>query len=907
MSQRGSMAPFVSAVAAVFVLHPAAQAGTIVSGGVTLSYRQDVARGLVLESVGDALEPAAFTLPDADLWELELREVATGDVVRITPSESAFDFAIVERPSDLVATWSDVQSDLLPEAETFTVVVRARALDDEPIVTLEVEVTTSTASFSLYAIRFPRVDVLSRGTPASQVLTFPYVGGWLLPDPIHNPAVTSGLGIPFVHPGSLSMQWMAYYDSSEADPALVFLGTRDATGHYKETILGRVAGDDGTPNGMSFTLRQVPEDNLAADGDYSSAFSFVIGVLRGDWYDAARFYRSWATKQPWAAKGPMRDSADFSPRIRDAEMFAAFGQATGPSDLDYWARDLEDQRDYFGVGAIPSFVYGWYDGQFDTNWGDWFPIIPEFVTSGLAVAEQGDPFAPYVIQLAYGTAIPSWADSYVPGYEGTPVEPWVVLDEQGERVYEPDSAGNPSGRLCQAAPFARDYTTHVADRLRAEAGAGGIYLDVFSFAASQLCYDTSHGHAIGGGDYWTQGKIDLVQSLRDSQRASDPDFFVYSEAENEMFLGVTELTYAHNTGDTTEGLLELAPIFQTVYHDYQIAGTVAPVLVPGALVDPLPLLARRTWSARLFFGHAPWAGSVLSPTSLADQMAAYPSYAEALEMVQRTMAVLSQPEVHAQVALGERLRDPPTDAPHVPPALGDTFFPYGMDQPVVYASAWRDPDTCGMGILLQNWTDDVDPLGDVAGGERTVSTTIDPSAYDLPTGPYAITLWTEEGPEEEGLADLSEPWDLVAVVPERSSRFVLLTAADDRCAPQNGGDDAGPDSGAEPDASQPDASTSGTDAAAGEPDAGSPPDASIGGTDAGTDASTPTVGDAGLDEAGEGSQDAGGRDAGPARDGPGSEGGCGCRTHGSAPAGGLWIGLLVLLFAVRTNTSRVRS
>lgn len=764
-----------------------ARSGTLASSRVTLAYHTDPALGLVLDSVGDAQQPAAFALDATDLWELELWDVndprhpaAPPAPVVLRPSEASFTFSVAQSGSQLVASWSDVGSPLLAPGETLSVTVTIAVVPGEPLLAFDASVATSTPTRALYAIRFPRLHVPSHGAPATQTLTAPIGEGWLLPDPIGGGVLPAagGPGVPFIHPSwNATVQFFAYYDAAEADPALLFLGTRDATFHRKEFDLRR--NPTAGTGRLELTLRYVPENNLSPDGDYVSPFSFVLGVLRGDWYDAARSYRAWALGQPWAEKGPMRENADFSPLVSEPDLFAVSGTTAGPSDYQYWLRDLEDEASTFGVSGTPTHIYGWHHNPFDVDWGDWFPIAPEFLAAAPSVAAAGFPFAPYFYAQAYSTVVPSFANPYVPGFEGAPLTGQAVRDEQGQVVLVKDKAGNDAAVLCHAAPFMPAYLAYMAEQLHDQAGAQGIYLDVYSVDAPNLCYEPSHGHPLGGGDYYTQQARDAVASLRQQMKAVEPGFFVYSEAVNEAFVDLFELVYAHHTGDTVEPVIRIAPIYETVYHDFQIVNTVAELNAPPAKIPPSAAdLLRRTYAAKLFFGHAAWAGTLLSPATFAENVASSPEYGSFIQAVGRFVAVLRQDDVRRAVTFGARLREPPTDAELVAPRPGEVFLPFGASQPVVYASAWQDAPRGGLGLLLLNWTAAGESLpGGVVGGDRTVALTVDPARYGLVPGTYAIDEFDEAGPTPLGTVDLSAAAVLSEAVPERSARFLALRPA----------------------------------------------------------------------------------------------------------------------------------
>ncbi len=790
---------------------PPAGAETLTGESVRLDYHADPLRGLVLTALGDTDSATAFSLSERDIWEIELVDptapapLASG-VITITPSTSTSTFSLTPRAGGFGATWADVRSPLLPSGDTLDVHVDATVPPGDAVVELRIHVVATTPSLALYGVRFPLVHVKQRGAPADQRLAWPYAGGWLLHDPVHgNPLVidpaTYGLAKDVIHPGyKVSMQFMSYYDASETDGPNLYFGTRDTTGHVKEFLVSPTIAPQ--VEGLLLGTRQIPENNLRPAGEYTAPWPFVLGVIRGDWYDAAHLYRTWALEQSWTAGGPMRTNPDFSPLVRDAPMFA-FTEAPSSGDFAWWERDVADQETYFGVTGIATHVQRWHNNQFDDDWGDWFPADPSYVAAGPTLAAAGNPHAPYVILNYYSSDAHDYANSEVPGFAGHAVSEFAALGEDGTRLTIAEPQGSEfASLLCHATDFMSAYATTLAERLHAEVGAQGLYLDIFSGEPAPLCYDLAHGHPTGGGDAYNLARLDLVRSLKTTLRASAPGFFLYSENLNEMFLGLTELLYAHHSFDAYyDGATprkQIIPLFTTVYNDHLAIGMVAPIQIPFVnyltpnRLDPILRIRRREYQAQLHLGHEPRAGSGLSTVSLAQNLATLPQVAAAYESIRDSVTLLEVPTVRGHVRFGERLRDPTTDAVQVLPVFSpmpDVFLPLSLTQPVVYTSAWRAPRHGGAGLLLINWTLTGEPLctatplceiftPELLGGDQNVEWTLDPARYDLTAGRYRLTEIAPTGTVASELIDIgTTPLTRTQAVPAGSARFVQLAPA----------------------------------------------------------------------------------------------------------------------------------
>lgn len=781
----------------VFVSMSTALAYKISSDGVVLNYSINPDYGIILNSVGDPQGPEVFELGETDLWEIVFRDQDQIEYT-IKPSESNFIFyhtvPPLETPSQFIAIWRNVTSTKLG-GESFNVMVEANAIQGDCVVEFNIKVITSTPSYSVYKVRFPRFDIISHGPPDNQILTWPVVGGWLLPNPISNYIINIPSPLlppypPSIHPGGFSMQWFAYYNISEAEPRpVLYTGTRDTTGHFKEYLFeGKQGGFPGSQEALIFTIEHLPENNLTPDGNYFSQFPAVLGVLRGDWYDAARVYRQWALAQDWKVteKGRISDNIDFSEIMKNAKMIACMGLFEHDlQNHQYWAGYMNDIRSYFDVDIIPSHVRFWWNMDYNGKWGEWFPINQEFIDAAEQINLQGDTFAPYFVNTIYDSTIPSYLNPYVYPFPGEKVENYLILQDNGE--YLKPHWSSDSYHICEDTPFMKDYTLYVADELCKDNGlvhATGIYLDCYTCIPPYPCYSTDldhHNHSVvGGGDYQTQARIQYAEELRVLMEKYNDDPYIITEAFDEFNLGITELSYANNTGDSwTHGDPEfdnpdkiIAPLYQTVYHDYQIFGFIHQIHIQELLDPVLFPEFRRQYAANIFMGNAPWAGGQMGEFSFTEAMS-YPHYEIFYEMIKNYMTVLKSGSVKNFVTFGERRRDPQTDATKVPllcNSLGGHHV-YGWDQPMVYTTVYTNPMYQGFGLLLLNWTKEGEIYpGGVVGGDKTVICHLD-EFDDLPTGWYRGIQYDKNGSIDLGLFTKEQILDLSVLVPERSPVF----------------------------------------------------------------------------------------------------------------------------------------
>ncbi|MEQ8763660.1 MAG: DUF6259 domain-containing protein [Planctomycetota bacterium] len=775
-----------------------------------------------------------FDFAEEDIWQIRFipkgQMPGTATIVDVKPSnpDVVYELDIDRWGHRLEVTWEITSSPVGP----FDVTVTAEAGNFfDPAIELEIDVDApSSATHASYEVQFPRLRIESPNAPGASTIderfVIPIVGGHVLEQPtVSLPPGPNGAEL--VHPGTLSMQWFGYYDQNQ-EPFL-FLGTRDSSGYRKQFHLFRQPSTESAGI-VGFELRIKPENNLT-ETDFHSPAPAVLACLKGDWFDGAQFYRRWALWQPWAlgpGRGPMRYNSQFSELVKDSEMigwfsldssnpFPPFQQPPCPAPLtpavksqyQYWLRNLEDQEDYLGLeqGDILSLIYSWHSERFDSNLGEWFPPHNEFLAEAGNVALSGRGFAPYFNPDLYSifNATTNCQVLAVPGFAADCAEDFQLLTANGIPQLSTDCLGSASQgtfRLDYGTEFVPDYATWVAEELEAylstaggESGLRGFYYDTLTHLNSELCYngDPGHlGHPLGGGSFYQKGKEALVKEVKNTFRSpeggNDPEFFMFSEAEDEHFLGLVEIMNVNASIEDTsrpQDRRHLVPLFQTVYHEYLLATRFDSFQFPGWQIafapTPVILETRRAYAAHLFFGHVPWAGGPLAPDPLSTILLD-PRYAKAAGMIQNFMKYMRQEDVLKYVRFGSRERDPEvTGVQLVDRSTSRLLVPYDEIQPAVYVSAWRNPTWLfgnNMGFLLTNWVDDLEQLdidGNIVSGLQTVSFTIDAEKHGLWPGLYFLSEIDDQGNEVPlDFFAFTKEHTVTIDVPAREARFITF-------------------------------------------------------------------------------------------------------------------------------------
>lgn len=407
---------------------------------------------------------------------------------------------------------------------------------------------------------------------------------------------------------------------------------------------------------------------------YESPGDCVLGPFQGNWYDAARIYRKWAVTAPWCAKGPIHQRDDYPKWFLNT---------------DYWGLghlgDHTEQRrefvkrDLFDFPITITHDYGHFNGWTIHDVGpEYFPPRPGSVNYQRVVGElrgRGARVLPYVMGWMWNAASEDYQrkgareKGAMLGEDGTSVL-WAELEPSEENI-----------SMCPATQIWRDKLTEVAVEFVRRYRTSGVYFDYFSPMMND-CHNPTHGHALGGGDYWARSLNGLYKQVRETARKIDPEAVFCGEVPAESCIDVLEAHYY-----TTYSFQP--PLWQAVYHDY--------TRLFGGMhwLEQRPLPIGRQW-LRGHMNQLP--GSFGFPST-----DVRPKTIQWMRNLLRCHHEFARP----YLGHGEMLR-PPTVSGDVPTlTMEGTEGPFSA--PAVEGTAWRAPDG-SVGIFFFNYDDEPHPF-----------------------------------------------------------------------------------------------------------------------------------------------------------------------------------------------------
>jgi hypothetical protein len=656
-----------------------------------------------------------------DLWQANFRD-EEGQEAIITNNTPCNCSSTIEKSSDgnklkVCLSWKNI--DLPKEKGKVNVNVFLTVIKSSPLTYWKINIKNRSTKYGLWTITFPQLAYFRANSedPQNEYLTVPDTWGILVKDPSHAGELFMR---PFRHvwgmePSALdvypqhgrTMQFLAYY----YDECGLYIATHDSRAYVKR--LG-VYSDSHTGT-LTFQIVNYPEDMSIAGNSYQTPYDAVIGIFKGDWYDAAKIYREWALKNAeWCKKGPLSLRDDIPDWLKNNDLWCT------PS-LDEWGEpdkvvtDVTRFKNFFGV-SVALHWYNWFDKPFDITYPDYFPR-EGFEQGVKKLHDAGVRVLPYMSGRLFNPDSDSWTNEGAERYTAKNVAPRVGR----KTLYNYLEAYGPDSKLAVMCPYTKYWQDRYADiiaRLAEKYDIDGVYLDQIAAAPPNLCFDSKHGHSLGGGNYWVEGYNKLLENIHNKARSKKHDLVLVTEANAEPYMGNMDghLTICNCCPELDCNPLKgniIVPLFPAVYGGYSI--NFGRFLFREDIDDTVQFVTKLA-QMFLFGSQLGWFG--------------LHTHHELLEKNEESadyMKKLAQCRGLARkfLVFGEMLRPPQPNnkLPEISTSWGFTSAgtPHIIKMPAVLASAWRAEDG-SVGIISTN----------VSTSPQPIIYSIDATEYNLP-------------------------------------------------------------------------------------------------------------------------------------------------------------------------------
>jgi len=457
--------------------------------------------GLALETTGDGVDLLAVVdlAHDNDLlaeeplplYQLTLRRIGKEGDVKLAATDGWEQVIARKTPEGFVVQWAG-RSEKGPKR--LSVELKAIADEEASAIRWNLKVENDSDEWTLWRARFPQIALRPPGeAPKLLIPRGPgevkedvwgtdfqyeatYPGGWMAP-----------------------MPFMAAYDEKRGSG--LYVAIHDPHGAIKDLSASSTA--DRPRVTLSW---DVPVPNMSrAANDYELPGQAVWKLMRGDWYDAAVFYRDFVRAEAdWFPKLTDEGRAD-SPRwLRELCAWTIGGGGMGPAKL----------ADYLGL-PVGHHWYGWHSIPFDNDYPHYFPPNEGFGENVEQLQDSAVHVMPYINGRLWDTLDKDQED-----WQFTKVALPAAAKRFGGEPYTEQYGGKyEDGTPIKLAPMCA--TTELWQRkvksivlqLLKDYGTHAVYIDQVAAAAPPLCFDADHGHPLGGGHWWVEGYREMIEGI----------------------------------------------------------------------------------------------------------------------------------------------------------------------------------------------------------------------------------------------------------------------------------------------------------------------------------------------------------------------------------------------------------
>ena len=507
----------------------------------------------------DKASPHPFTdeaIPSFSPWEIEIAD-STGDLIIDINSADRFRYR-KKGDTTLIMEWDRFK---VPAEKNLAVAAVIMLGKDKSMTSWKISLD-GIAGMKVNKVTFPRVKIA--GTEGTEYLAVPEWMGQLIKEPrVHLASMKSAVKkYEWSYPGPLSMQCSALYTPGKRG----FYTSCDDTLAYRKN-LAFVLDSSGN---LIYQMNNFPAVDLQADR-YEPQYSSIIGSFKGDWITAAEIYREWGSKQKWSRESRLITGQ--TPEWLEKTSMWVWNRGKS-SNVLIPAADLQKKLEL----PVSVFWHWWHGCSYDDGFPEYIPPREgkeSFISAMNTADKKGIHTIVYMNQALWGTTTESWIN------EGA--AEFAAKDKRGNILSHVFNifSGKPTAYMCMGTRFWKNKYSSLCDSAVNIYKANGVYMDMACL--NTMCFDTSHGHPVGGGNYHIQ-HFGKMTSLIRSKITEKDQLVLAGEGAGEVWLPYLDLFLTLAVSKERyagPGAWETIPFFQAVYHQYAITyGNYSSLLVP---------------------------------------------------------------------------------------------------------------------------------------------------------------------------------------------------------------------------------------------------------------------------------------------------------------------------------------
>ena len=519
------------------------------------------------------------TAGQSALWQVILRSTEGRSVV-VEPTRPPVSMAASEDRSSLLMEWREQV-----EGTEIRTLVKVAVGQESPLSHWRCEVSYS-GPLSVWEVTCPCLSGLGPivGDGSGDRLAIPWQYGGIVPNPIqciaeggsHAYGISMDYGfydaegavgkkqsrIAYSYPGMWSMQFLAFYS---AEYGGIYLGAHDPGARYKRFGL---YGDRGSER-ADLVMQHYPDERLDPGLDYSTPYDTVVGLFKGDWWQASRLYGDWALAQEWCQRGPLAQRSDIPEWLLDTDIWywnwrpnERLGNHGRPGDL---VPAILDLRQRLG-GEMAFHWYEWDGRSFNQDMPEVFPLDAADAAElleGLERLHQGGVRAiPYINGRLWTTGHPGWKQ------EGAPL---ACRTPEGEVAWYDNLEG--IAQICPYTSRWQEIVKEMCQVIVGDYGLDGAYIDQITSCYVVPCFAANHGHPRGGGNSWYLGHREMMERIQQEIQGQHPEAVSTSESTIDCYLDLFDGNLAREASEMSDAHGDQwlpIPLFHSVYHDYAL-------------------------------------------------------------------------------------------------------------------------------------------------------------------------------------------------------------------------------------------------------------------------------------------------------------------------------------------------
>ncbi|MBK9389160.1 MAG: hypothetical protein IPN68_02825 [Bacteroidetes bacterium] len=496
------------------------------------------------------------TLPSFSPWEIEIADSGRLNTIDIFDASRFRHW----KPNDttLILEW-DRFKEIVPANFAVSAIILLEKT--RPMTSLRISLD-GTAGIQVNKVAFPRIKIAR--TEGDEYLAVPEWMGQLIKGPReHLASMKSAVRkYEWSYPGPLSMQCAALYTTGKRG----FYASCNDTLAFRKNLAFTL---DSTGS-LIYQLNSFPAIEPGSD-KYEPSYSSIIGSFKGDWITAAEIYREWGSIQKWSRES--RFTTGKTPEWLEKTALWVWNRGKSPNVL-VPASDLQKRINL----PVSVFWHWWHGCSYDDGFPEYIPPREgknSFISAMSAANEKGINAIVYMNQALWGTTTESWKN------EGA--ERFAAKDLKGNILSHVFNifSGKPTAYMCMGTQFWKDKYSTLCDSAVNTYGANGVYMDMACL--NTMCFDKSHGHPVGGGNYHIQNFSKMTSLIR--SKVNDKESLVLAgEGAGEVWLPYLDLFLTLAVSKERyagPGAWETIPFFQAVYHQYSVTyGNYSSLLVP---------------------------------------------------------------------------------------------------------------------------------------------------------------------------------------------------------------------------------------------------------------------------------------------------------------------------------------